>query len=159
VFTGPLRSNRSPIVPSVCFCGNIFSGPLLCSGYIRHIMYHIWLTADCQRISASALCVVPRTSSTFLTSRVVVPWLRRLVAGFPPRRPRLEPREGHVDFVLFSKYFGFPCKFLFHRLLHIHHHLSSGAGTTGQTGADVPSGLSLTPLQLQESKMNYSRCL
>jgi hypothetical protein len=31
-----------------------------------------------------------------------------------------------------------------HRLLHTHHHPSSGAGTIGQTVADVPSGLSLT---------------
>jgi hypothetical protein len=42
-----------------------------------------------------------------------------------------------------SKYFGFPCQFSLHRLLHIHH-LSSGAGTIGQLVADVPSGLSLT---------------
>jgi hypothetical protein len=47
---------------------------------------------------------------------------------------------GHV----FSEYFGFPCPFSFHRLLHTHH-LSSGAGTVGQTMATVPSGLSLTP--------------
>jgi hypothetical protein len=32
----------------------------------------------------------------------------------------------------FSEYFGFPCQFSFHRLLHNHHHLSSGAGTIGQ---------------------------
>jgi hypothetical protein len=36
----------------------------------------------------------------------------------------------------------FPHQFAFHRLLH-HHHLSSGAGTIGQTFAAVPSGLSL----------------
>jgi hypothetical protein len=35
--------------------------------------------------------------------------------------------------------------FSFHRLLHTHHHLSSGAGTIGQTATDVPSRLSLTP--------------
>jgi hypothetical protein len=29
-----------------------------------------------------------------------VPQLRRLVAGFPPRRPGLEPRSGHVGFVV-----------------------------------------------------------
>jgi hypothetical protein len=39
----------------------------------------------------------------------------------------------------------FPCQFSVHGLLHINH-LSSGAGTTGQLVADVPSGLSLTPL-------------
>jgi hypothetical protein len=77
----------------------------------------------------------------------------RLVAGFPPRRPVFDPRSGHVGCVVdevalgkfFSEYFGFPCQFSFHRLLHIRHHLSSGAGTIGQLVADVPSGLSLTP--------------
>jgi hypothetical protein len=48
---------------------------------------------------------------------------------------------------VFSEYFGFPCQFSFHRLLHMRHHLSSGAGTIGQLVADVPSGLSLTPTQ------------
>jgi hypothetical protein len=33
---------------------------------------------------------------------------------------------------VFSEYFGFPCQFSFHQLLHTHHHLSSGAGTVGQ---------------------------
>jgi hypothetical protein len=33
---------------------------------------------------------------------------------------------------VFSEYFGFPCQSSFHRLLHIHHHRSSGAGTIGQ---------------------------
>jgi hypothetical protein len=46
---------------------------------------------------------------------------------------------------VFSDYFGFPCQFTFHRLLHNHHHLSSGAGTVGQTVAVLPSGLSLAP--------------
>jgi hypothetical protein len=49
---------------------------------------------------------------------------------------------------VFSEYFGFPCQFAFNRLLHNHHHLSSGAGTIGQTVADVPSGHSLTPLRI-----------
>jgi hypothetical protein len=47
---------------------------------------------------------------------------------------------------VFSEYFGFPCQFSFHRLLHTHN-LSSGAGTIGQILADVTSGLSLTPPQ------------
>jgi hypothetical protein len=77
------------------------------------------------------------------------------MAGFPPRHPGFEPRRGHVGFVVekvaqgqvFYDYLGFPCQFSFHRLLHTHHHLSSGAGTIGQLEADVPSGLSLTPPQ------------
>jgi hypothetical protein len=87
-----------------------------------------------------------------LTPTVAAPWLRRLVTGFPSRRPAFESKSGHVGFMVdkvapeqvFSEYFGFLCQFSFHRLLHTHH-LSSGAGTIGQLVADVPSGLSLTP--------------
>jgi hypothetical protein len=72
-----------------------------------------------------------------------------------------QPRSGHVGFVVdkvalgqvYSEYFGFPCQFSFHRLLH-NHHLSSGVGTIGQLMADVPSGLSLTPPQETKHK-NY----
>jgi hypothetical protein len=78
--------------------------------------------------------------------------LRRLVAGFPPRRPGFDPSSGHVGFLVetvalgqvFSEHLGFPCQFSFHRVLHTHY-LSSGAGTLGQILADVQSGLSLTP--------------
>jgi hypothetical protein len=54
---------------------------------------------------------------------------------------------------IFSKYFGFPCRFSFHQLLHIHHHQSSWAGTIGQLEADVPNGLSLTPPQETKKKI------
>jgi hypothetical protein len=78
----------------------------------------------------------------------------------PPWRSRLEPGSGHVGFVVdkvalgqvISEYFGFPCQFSFHRMLHIHHHLSSGAGTIGQLVADVPSGLSLIPPEETKKK-------
>jgi hypothetical protein len=53
---------------------------------------------------------------------------------------------------VFSEYFGFLCQFSFHRLLYIHHHLSSGAGTTGQLVVGVSSGLSLTPPQEPKKK-------
>jgi hypothetical protein len=56
---------------------------------------------------------------------------------------------------VFSEYFGIPCQVSFHQLLHIHHHLSSGAVTTGQTVADVPSGLSLTPPQETKKRITY----
>jgi hypothetical protein len=52
---------------------------------------------------------------------------------------------------VFSEYFGFSCQFSFHLLLHTHY-LSSGAGTIGQSVADVPSGLSLTPPQETKKK-------
>jgi hypothetical protein len=70
--------------------------------------------------------------------------------------------RGHLGFVVdkvalgqvFSEYFGFPCQFSFHRLLHTHHHPSSGSGIIGQLVVDVPNGLSLTPPQ--EIKKNHN---
>jgi hypothetical protein len=55
---------------------------------------------------------------------------------------------------VFSEYFRFTCQFSFHRLLHIHHHLSSGAGAIGQIVAAVPSELSLSPPQENKKKKN-----
>jgi hypothetical protein len=52
---------------------------------------------------------------------------------------------------IFSENLGFPCQ-SFHRLFHTHHHPSSGARTIGQTVADVPSGLSVTPPQGENNK-------
>jgi hypothetical protein len=95
-----------------------------------------------------------------------VPKLRRLVTGFPPRRPGFEPRSGHVGFVVdkvalwqvSSEYFGCPHQFSFDRLLHSHHHhhLSSGADTVGEVVTDVQSGLSLTPPQ-EETVLLFSK--
>jgi uncharacterized membrane protein YkoI len=51
-----------------------------------------------------------------------------------------------------SEYFGFPCQSSFHQLLHNHYHLSSGADAIGQTAADIPSGLSLTPQRETKKK-------
>jgi hypothetical protein len=56
---------------------------------------------------------------------------------------------------VFSEYFGFPSQFSFHRLLHTHRYLTSGAGTVGQLVADVLSGLSLTPLKETNKKRPY----
>jgi hypothetical protein len=79
-----------------------------------------------------------------------VPWLWRIVAGFPKRGLRFETRSGNVGFVVdkaalgqvFSENFSVPYQFSFHRLFHIHH-LSPGAGTIVQLVTDVPSGLGL----------------
>jgi hypothetical protein len=60
---------------------------------------------------------------------------------------------GNMGFVVdkvFSEYFGFPCQFSFHRLLHTH--LPSGAGTIGPLLAGVPSGISLTAAPKMKSK-------
>jgi hypothetical protein len=89
--------------------------------------------------------------------------LRKVVFNFSPRRPGIEPRSGHVGFVvdkvalgqIFSGYFGFPCQ-PFHQLVHTHHHTSSGAGTTGQLVADVRNELSHT--LPQETKTTNLTC-
>jgi hypothetical protein len=57
-----------------------------------------------------------------------------------PRMPGFKHVSSHVGFVVdkvalgqvFSEYLGFSCQSSFHQFLHNHHHLSSGAGTTGQ---------------------------
>jgi hypothetical protein len=101
---------------------------------------------------------VRNTSSTRHAKRTTrkqnVSQLKWSVAGFPQRRLGLEPRPGHVGFVVdkvalgqvFSEHFSFSCH-SFHRLLHTQHHPSFGAGTIGQILVDVPSRLSLTPPQ------------
>jgi hypothetical protein len=68
---------------------------------------------------------------------------------------RVRARTGRVGLMVhkvalgpvFSEYFGFPCQFSVHRLLHIHHRLSFRAGTIVQLVADVPIELSITPHQ------------
>jgi hypothetical protein len=85
------------------------------------------------------------------------PQLKRLVAGFPSRRPGFDPMSSQVGFVVdkvalgqaFSEYFGFPCQSSFHQLLHNHSHLSSGAGTIGQKWPRY-KGLSPTPLAIKK---------
>jgi hypothetical protein len=86
-------------------------------------------------------------------------WYLGLNRRLPTAAALVEPRSGRMGFVVgkvalvqvFSEYFNFPYQFSFHRLLHIHHHLSSRADTIGQIVADVPSGLSLT--LTQETKL------
>jgi hypothetical protein len=87
------------------------------------------------------------------------PQLKRLVAGFPPRRLGFDPGSGQVGFVVdkvtvgqvFSEYFGFPCQSSFHQLLHNHAHLSSGAGTIGQKWPQY-KGLSPTPTSIKKKE-------
>jgi hypothetical protein len=60
--------------------------------------------------------------------------LKRLVAGFPLRRPGFKSGSSHVGFVVdkvalgqvFSEYFSFPCQSSFHQFLQIHHHYHPG---------------------------------
>jgi hypothetical protein len=61
---------------------------------------------------------------------MAAPYLKRLVAGFPPRRPGFDPGSGQVGFVVdkvtlgqvSSEYFRFPCQSSFNQILHYHNH-------------------------------------
>jgi hypothetical protein len=55
----------------------------------------------------------------------------------------------------FFEYFGFPCQFSFHQLLHIHHHLSSEAGTIGQLVATYQVDLA-SPHPQETKKKAYA---
>jgi hypothetical protein len=88
---------------------------------------------------------------------LAAPLLKRLVAGFPPRRPGFDPGSDEVGFVVdrvalwkvFSEYFGFPCQSSFHQLLHNHPHLSSGPDIIGQKWPQY-KGPSPTPLAIKK---------
>jgi hypothetical protein len=62
---------------------------------------------------------------------MAAPYLKRLVAGFPPQRLGFEPGSGHVGFVVdkvalghvFTEYFCLPSQFSFRQLLHNIYHL------------------------------------
>jgi hypothetical protein len=97
---------------------------------------------------------------------MTVPYIRWLVAGFPPRRPGFYHKSSNMGFVVdkvalwqvFSQYFGFPCQFSFHQLLHTH--LSSGARTIGQLVIDIPSGLGVTqPHKIKKKKLTHNSWL
>jgi hypothetical protein len=56
---------------------------------------------------------------------------------------------------VFSEYFGFPCQFLFHQMVHIHR-LLFAAGTMGQLVTDVTSELChRTPRKKKEKKTTF----
>jgi hypothetical protein len=72
--------------------------------------------------------------------------VRAIAQAASPQLPTVfEPGSGYLGFMVdnvalvqvFSEYFGFPCQFKFHQLLHNHLPLSSGAGTIDQTVAAV----------------------
>jgi hypothetical protein len=97
------------------------------------------ITRDSPVVTEASNCCNKLSCACSLWPSASAASCKRLVAGFPPRRPGFDPRSGHVGFVvdkvalgqIFSEYFGFPCQSSFHRLLH-NHPRSSGTGTIGQ---------------------------
>jgi hypothetical protein len=77
---------------------------------------------------------------------------KKIVAGFPSRRPGFKPGSSHVGFMVgkvalgqaFSEYFGFPYQSSFHQFLHNHHHLGLVSGRSTKR-------LILTPLRIKKN--------
>jgi hypothetical protein len=105
-------------------------------------------------MSSGVLYTVSATATWRNNRRVVGKGLFCLIRGKVLWAVQVYSYIDHVGFVVgkvalgqvSTEYFGFPCQFAFHRLLH-DHHLSSVAGTVDQTEAAVPSGFSLTPYE------------
>jgi hypothetical protein len=81
------------------------------------------------------------------------------------QRPNFDSKSGDVGFMVdkvvlalvCSEYFGSPCQFSLHQMLHIY--ISSGDGEMGTLMTGVPSGLSLIPVhELKKgANQNYIR--
>jgi hypothetical protein len=73
-------------------------------------------------VAVVALVTSDKLAEMRCLSTEAVPYLMRLVAGIPPRRPGFDPTSGDMGFVvdkvareqIFSEYFNFPCQFPFH---------------------------------------------
>jgi hypothetical protein len=95
---------------------------IVCSAIVR---WASW--GENERVEWDSYLQTARKTIVMLGEQTwVVPYLRRLVAGFSTRWPWFKPWLGHVGFVtleqVFSEYFGLPYQFALH---HNHHHLSS----------------------------------
>jgi hypothetical protein len=93
---------------------------------------------------------------------MTVPWLRPIVACFSPWRPGFKPRSLYMGFMMnkvalgqvFSEYFGIPCQFSFHYMLHFSRS-SSGANIMDHEcpGAQPSTTLRTTLLFVAEREM------
>ena len=103
----PISSRLQAVPTAVCLCLQRVSGY-----YVRKT------TAASIHISSHNILHTRTYHSTLrLMSRGrTVPWLRRLVAGFPPLRPGDDPRLYHTDLVVDKWHWG--------RLLPCHHSTS-----------------------------------
>jgi hypothetical protein len=114
----PIQTHDTSRVISLRYCSwSVNMVTLSFSSEVKNALYHI----SAFQYVCMAWCFVNNTEN----------FLKRLVAGFPPRWSELELRSGHVGFLVdkvtvgqvFSGDFNFPCQFSFHRQLHIHRHL------------------------------------
>jgi hypothetical protein len=125
---------RSPLVSNLTQTNPVRSTP----PYFSKIRFNIILPPTSVFLAVPFLLIFPpkpymQSSSLpcvyqYLVFTTAVPYCKRLVASFPLRQPRFDPRKGYAGLVVdhvalglvFSEYFGFPCQFSFLQLLHIH---------------------------------------
>jgi hypothetical protein len=70
------------------------------------VLLSCWLPIAAARVRDPGRSCTKMNAST-MKSRMAVPWVRRLVAGFPARRPGFERGLGHVGFMV-DKVIRFP---------------------------------------------------
>jgi hypothetical protein len=58
---------------------------------------------------------------------------------------------------VFSEYFGFPCQFIFHLLLHTHHHLSCGVGHNKPKSGSCTKWIQSHPMREREREGERER--
>jgi hypothetical protein len=95
-------------------------------------------------------CIIENTQLCRAIAQAVSSWLSIL------RRAGFESGSGHGWGRFSMSTSVSPCH-LFHRLFHIHHHSSSGAGIVGQIVVGIPSGLSLVQLSIQCSPQRTNK--
>jgi hypothetical protein len=67
-------------------------------------------------------------SKILLHRTIALPYLKRSLAGFPPRRPGFDPKSGDMGFLVdkvalgqvFFDELGFPYQLSFHKILYTH---------------------------------------
>jgi hypothetical protein len=122
---------------------------LILSGFLLGLFFDILSPSLALSLSTRLHWATYQNTIIFILGRAIA---QAVSYRLPTAGSGFDPRLVHVGFVVdevalgqvCSEYFGFPCQFSFHRLLHTHN-LLSGAGIIGQILADVPSGLSVTP--------------
>jgi hypothetical protein len=90
-----------------------------------------------------------------MMDKKAVPYLRRLVAGFPPWQPGFKPGSGHVGFCDGLKW---RCQSTFHLLLHNHLHYHLRLAQLARSGHSANSLTNqIKKNDRQETEKKYQR--
>jgi hypothetical protein len=162
---GQQRKHSSSILARVHFRCNAFTQLFHGNGCRRHISYRdISCIVSCGHYLATAVSLAPQfllwaNTPQYVNSRLILnnraaPQFRRLVAGFPPRRPRFEPKScgiygGQIGIeVGFFRVLRFPLPIFIPPIAPQSPSSITRCWYHRPVVAAVPSGLSRTPLRI-----------